>query len=115
MCNLNATTRKLIAIKDQIDQLNEEAKKLQAKIIKTMVSEDLKSFEVDDVKVTLVSSTKVTYDNSIVSLLETKAPETLIKTFDKDKLNACIELGKLNANDLKVYRKETNSTYLKMK
>lgn len=114
MCKLNTNVKKFLEIKSQIEALKAEADKLSTKIVSQMGEENLKSVEVNDVKVTVVNSTKVSYDESVVALLEVKAPEAIVKSFDKSKLEACIKVGKLSEADVKVYKKESKSTYLKV-
>lgn len=117
MCKakLSTNVEKFVSLKAQIEELEAELKKVGETIIAQMDAEGVSSVESkESAKVTLVESTKVTYNDNIVFYLKDKAPNCVKETFDSAKVKTCIKAGVINEKDLDIYKKESKSRYLKL-
>lgn len=114
MCKtLKSNVKKYLELKEEIAVLEAELKEVSNKIMTGLDKEGLKSFELDDNKVTKITATRIYYSETIIPFLKEKAPVCIVETFDKDKLKACITAGILNEKDIAQYESFSTSSYIK--
>lgn len=115
MCqSLKNAVKKYVELKEQIAALEAEVKKTSEKVMSGLAKEGLKSFEYNGNKVTMISSTRSSYSDSIISMLKEKAPVCIKETYDNDKLKACITSGIIKEEDIAPYVSSSVSTYIKL-